>query len=181
VVAPSTPADAKGLLKAAVRDNNPVVFLEHKALYFAKGTVPTDAPILRIGKANIVREGNDITLISYSKSMSTVLEAAELLAAEGTQAEVIDLRTLKPLDLETILASVSKTSRALIVHESHGFCGLGAELASTIQERAFADLDGPVQRLAASDNPIAYNRVLERATIPQVEDVVDKVRSMLRY
>jgi pyruvate/2-oxoglutarate/acetoin dehydrogenase E1 component len=181
VVAPSTPADAKGLLKAAVRDNNPVVFLEHKALYFTKGTVATEAPILEIGKANIVREGSDITLISYSKSMSTVLEAANLLGEDGIQAEVIDLRTLKPLDMETILASVSKTNRALIVHESHGFCGLGAELSSTIQERAFADLDGPVQRLAASDNPIPYNRVLERATIPQVEDVVAKVRDMLRY
>ncbi len=172
VVAPSTPQDAKGLLQAAIRDDNPVAFLEHKALYFTKGMVPGGETILPMGKARIARAGDDLTLISYSKSMELALGAAEVLAEEGVQAEVIDLRTLKPLDLDTLLASVRKTNRAVVVHEAHRTCGFGAELVAAIQEAAFFELEAPIQRVAAQDAPIPYSRNLERAVLPQVEDVV---------
>ncbi len=178
VVAPHTPADAKGLLKAAIRDDNPVAFLEHKSLYFTKGTVPLDA-VVPLGKARIVRPGVEVTLIAYSKAMELALGAADVLAGEGVQAEVIDLRTLKPLDLDTILGSIARTHRAVIIHEAHRFCGFGAELAATIQEAAFNDLDAPVHRVAALDAPIPYSRNLERAVLPQVDDVLAAARRVL--
>lgn len=179
VVAPSTPADAKGLLKAAIRDNNPVAFLEHKALYFVKGPVPDGEIVVPIGKAKVARQGTHVTLISYSKAMELALGAADVLAREGIDAEVIDLRTLKPLDLETIFASVRKTARAVIIHEAPRFCGFGAELAAAIQEALFYDLDAPVQRVTAQDAPVPYNRILERAVLPQVEAVVTAVRALV--
>ncbi len=179
VVAPHTPADAKGLLKAAIRNDNPVAFLEHKALYFTKGVVPEEETLVPIGRATVAREGNDVTIITYSKTVDLALAAATTLADEGIQVEVVDLRTLKPLDLETIGASVKKTNRAVIVHEAHRFCGFGAEVAATIQEEVFYDLDGPVHRVAALDTPIPYSRTLEHAVLPQVEDVLTHVRAIV--
>lgn len=179
VVAPSNPADAKGLLKASIRENNPVVFIEHKGLYFTKGQVPDGDWTVPIGKAQVVRPGEHVTLIAYSRAVSTALAAAGVLADSGVLAEVIDLRSLKPLDSETVLRSVRKTGRAVIVHEAHRTCGFGAELAATIQEAAFSDLDSPVLRVCAMDSPIAYNRHLERKILPQVEDVIGAARSAL--
>lgn len=179
VVAPSTPGDAKGLLQAAIRDDNPVAFLEHKALYFTKGVVPDGDSVVPLGKAWVARPGDDVTVISYSKAMELALGAAEALAEEGVHAEVIDLRTLKPLDLDTLLASVRKTHRAVVVHEAHRVCGFGAELVAAIQEAAFFELEAPIQRVAAQDAPIPYSRNLERAVLPQVEDVVAAARRAL--
>ncbi len=179
VVAPSEPADARGLLKAAIRDDNPVAFLEHKGLYFKKGLVPEEDAVVPIGKARIVREGKDVTLITYSKSLELALQAAQILAQEVIEAEVIDLRTLKPLDQDTIFASLAKTNRAVVVHEAHQFCGFGAELASLIQERAFYQLDAPVQRVGALDVPIPYSRGLEGKVLPNIERVIAAVHSTL--
>jgi pyruvate/2-oxoglutarate/acetoin dehydrogenase E1 component len=179
VVAPSNAADAKGLLKTAIRDGNPVAFLEHKALYFQKTQVPTGDSLIPIGKARVLREGRDVTLIAYSKAVELAVAAADQLAGEGVQAEVIDLRTLKPLDLNAILESVSKTGRVVVVHEAHRFCGFGAELAATIQEKAFHDLKSPVQRIAALDVPIPFNRSLEKTVLPQAGDVVRAVHATL--
>jgi pyruvate/2-oxoglutarate/acetoin dehydrogenase E1 component len=179
VVAPSNAAEAKGLLKAAIRDDNPVAVLEHKALYFQKGVVPEGDFVVPLGKARVVREGRDVTLISYSKSVDLAVAAAGVLAGEGVEAEVIDLRSLKPLDLDTILASVAKTNRVVLVHEAHRFCGFGAELAATIQDKAFHDLDAPVERVAALDVPIPFGRLLEEAALPQVSGVIAAVRATL--
>jgi pyruvate/2-oxoglutarate/acetoin dehydrogenase E1 component len=179
VVAAHTPADAKGLLKAAIRNDNPVAFLEHKSLYFTKGAVPASDEAMPLGKARIARSGDDVTLIAYSRGMELALGAADVLAADGVRAEVTDLRTLKPLDLDTILESLGRTHRAVVVHEAHRFCGFGAELAATIQETAFSDLDAPVLRVAAFDAPIPYSRNLERAVLPQVDDVVAAARRVL--
>jgi pyruvate dehydrogenase E1 component beta subunit len=179
VVAPSNAADAKGLLKTAIRDGNPVAFLEHKALYFQKTQVPTGDSLIPIGKARVLREGRDVTLIAYSRAVELAVAAADQLAGEGVQVEVIDLRTLRPLDLNAILESVSKTGRVVVVHEAHRFCGFGAELAATIQEKAFHDLKSPVQRIAALDVPIPFNRSLEKTVLPQAGDVVRAVHAIL--
>jgi acetoin:2,6-dichlorophenolindophenol oxidoreductase subunit beta len=179
VMAPSNPADAKGLLKSAIRDNNPVAFLEHKGLYFKKAAVPEGDYCVPIGQARVVREGRDVTLISYSKAVELAMAAAEALARDGIQAEVIDLRTLKPLDLNTVFSSIKKTNRAIIVHEAHRFCGFGAELTATIQEHVFYDLEAPVLRVAALDTPIPYNRRLENAVLPQILNVEAAVRSVV--
>jgi acetoin:2,6-dichlorophenolindophenol oxidoreductase subunit beta len=181
VVAPSTPYDAKGLLISSIRDNNPVLFMEHKLLYRIKGEVPEESYAIPFGKAEIRRAGKDLTLLTYSGMVSRALEAAEKLAAEGVEAEVIDLRTLKPLDTETITASVIKTGRVLIVHEAPRTGGFGGELAALIAEgEAFDFLDAPIRRLAGRDIPIPYNRTLERATVPQVENIVETARSLYR-
>mgnify|MGYP001488445107 CR=1 FL=1 len=179
VVAPSNAADAKGLLKSAIRDGNPIAFLEHKALYFQKWPVPTGNSTIPIGKARVVREGRDVTLIAYSKAVQLAASAAEQLAEEGVMAEVIDLRTLKPLDLHTILESVAKTKRVVLIHEAHRFVGLGAELAATIQEKAFHYLKGPVQRIAALDVPIPFNRTLEKIVLPSTGAIISAVHSSL--
>ncbi|MGB8061876.1 MAG: alpha-ketoacid dehydrogenase subunit beta [Candidatus Sulfotelmatobacter sp.] len=180
VVSPSNAVDAKGLLKAAIRNGNPVAFLEHKALYFQKTQVPTGDFTVPIGSARVVREGRDATLLAYSKTVELAVAAANQLDQEGISAEVIDLRTLKPLDLATILASVKKTNRAVIVHEAHRFCGFGAELSAIIQEKAFDDLDAPVERVAALDAPIPFSRPLERTVLPQVDTVVTAARKTLK-
>lgn len=179
VVAPSNAADAKGLLKSAIRDGNPVAFLEHKALYFQKSPVPTESSAIPLGKARVVRGGGDVTLIAYSKAVELAVAAADQLAGEGIMAEIIDLRTLKPLDLDTILESVTKTKHVLIIHEAHRFCGFGAELAATIQEKAFHHLEAPVQRIAALDVPVPFNRTLEKTVLPRVGDVVAAVHASL--
>jgi len=179
VVAPATPSDAKGLLIAAIRDNNPVLFLEHKLLYGNKGPVPAESYTIPLGQAKVRREGSHATILAYSIMVIRALEAAERLAAEGIQVEVVDLRSLKPLDKETIARSVSKTGRVLIVHEAPQTGGFGGELAAVVAESdAFHYLDAPIRRLAGRDIPIPYNRVLERAAVPQVEDIVAAARAL---
>jgi pyruvate/2-oxoglutarate/acetoin dehydrogenase E1 component len=179
VVAPATPHDAKGLLISAIRDNNPVLFMEHKLLYRTKGLVPEEEYTVPLGQAQIRREGRDATLLAYSIMVPRSLEAAEQLATEGVEIEVVDLRSLKPLDRETIIGSVSKTGRVLIVHEAPQTGGFGGELAAVVAEsEAFDYLDAPMRRLGGRDIPIPYNRTLERATVPQVEDIVAAARAL---
>jgi pyruvate dehydrogenase E1 component beta subunit len=178
VVCPSTPADAKGLLLAAIRNPNPVVFLEHKMLYFVKGDVPDGEGVEKIGVAARRREGTDVTLVSYSLMATRCLEAADLLAQRGISCEVLDLRTIRPWDREAVLASVRKTHRLVVVHEAVKSFGAGAEVAATVMEEAFDDLDGPVVRVAAHDIPIPFNETLERETVPTVERIVEAVKQL---
>jgi acetoin:2,6-dichlorophenolindophenol oxidoreductase subunit beta len=179
VVAPSTPYDAKGLLVAAIRDNNPVVFMEHKLLYRTKGPVPEDLYTIPLAKAEVKRQGQHLTVIAISIMLPRALEAADILAREGIEIEVIDPRTLKPLDTQTITESVTKTGRVLIVHEAPVTGGFGGELAAVLAGgEAFDRLDAPIRRLAGRDIPIPYNRGLERAAVPQVEDIVAAAREL---
>ncbi len=179
VVAPATPYDAKGLLLTSIRDNNPVLFMEHKLLYRTKGIVPEGDYSVPLGQAVVSRAGQDLTIIAYSIMVPRALEAAEQLAEEGIEVEVIDLRSLKPLDNETIIKSVSKTGRALIAHESPKTGGFGGEVAAMIADsEAFDFLDAPIRRVCGRDIPIPYNRNLERATVPQVEDIVSAARDL---
>ena len=179
VAIPSTPADAKGLLKAAIRDDNPVVFIEHKLLYNRKGQVPEGEHLVPLGQAEIKRPGRDLTIVAISNMVPKALEAAETLAAEGIEVEVVDPRTLVPLDEATILDSVRRTGRVLIVHEACRTGGVGAEILSRIVEEGFDYLDAPVRRLAGRDLPIPYSKELERQVIPQAEDIVREVRRLL--
>jgi pyruvate dehydrogenase E1 component beta subunit len=179
VVAPSTPHDVKGLLVGSIRDNNPVIFMEHKLLYRLKGTVPEDLYTIPISKAEVKREGRDLTIIAYSIMVPRALQAAEQLAGEGIEVEVVDPRTLKPLDEETLISSVAKTGRVLIVHESPVTGGVGGEIAAVISEsEAFDYLDAPIRRLAGRNVPIPYNPTLELAAVPQVEDIVVAAREL---
>jgi pyruvate/2-oxoglutarate/acetoin dehydrogenase E1 component len=179
VVAPSTPADVKGLLVASIRDNNPVIFMEHKLLYRMKGPVSEDLYTVPLAQADVKREGRDLTIIAYSIMVPRALEAAEQLAKEGIEVEVVDPRTLNPLDAETIVRSVSKTGRVLIVHEAPVTGGVGAELAAVIADsEAFDYLDAPIRRLAGRNVPIPYNRTMEAAAVPQVEDIVAAARAL---
>ncbi|HSR28969.1 MAG TPA: alpha-ketoacid dehydrogenase subunit beta [Anaerolineae bacterium] len=179
VVAPSTPADVKGLLVASIRDNNPVIFVEHKLLYRMKGPVSEDLYTVPLAEADIKREGRDLTIIAYSIMVPRALEAAEQLADEGIEVEVLDPRTLNPLDTEAIVRSVSKTGRVLIVHEAPVTGGVGAELAAVIADsEAFDYLDAPIRRLAGRNVPIPYNRTLEAAAVPQVQDIVSAARAL---
>ena len=182
VVAPSTAFDAKGLIKAAVRDDNPVVYFEHKYLYRrAKGPVPESDEIVPIGVAATRREGDDITLLSYGAMVHTALEAADQVARDGVEVEVIDLRTLLPYDRKAILASVEKTSRVLIVHEDVKTLGVGAELSAMIMEERFDSLDAPVQRLTAPDTHSPFSHVLEKAVVPDTARIVDALRRLAEY
>ncbi len=179
VVVPATPADAKGLLKTAIRDDNPVLFLEHKLLYGTKGMVPTHDYTVPFGQALVMREGQDVTLVSYSYTLLKALQAAEALANEGVSVEVIDLRTLVPLDLPTVIASAQKTGRVVVCHEGHKRCGAGAELAALVMEEAFDYLDAPVQRVGSLDVPIPYNGNLENKVLPQAEQIIAAVKAIL--
>lgn len=180
VVMPSTPADAAGLLRTAIRDDNPVMFFEHKALYSIKGEVPDDPEYaVPFGKANIVREGKNVTVIGTHLYAGRALSAAEKLKEEGIDAEVIDPRTLVPFDKETIIQSVKKTGRAVIVHEAYKTCGVGAEIASIINEEAFKYLDAPVIRLGAKSCPLPFNLGLENAVVPQEDDIINAIRQVL--
>ncbi|MEP7216818.1 MAG: alpha-ketoacid dehydrogenase subunit beta [Anaerolineaceae bacterium] len=181
VVCPSNPADGKGLLKSAFRDQNTVIFIEHTANYGLKGEVPDDPDFLiEFGKANILREGSDVTIVGYSGSVHQALRAADmLLEQEQIKAEVIDLRTLRPLDMETVIASVKKTNRCVIVEDDWRFGGFAGELSAQVMERAFDYLDAPVARVCSKDVPLPYNRNLEFAALPSEEDVVDAVLQML--
>lgn len=180
VVAPSTPADAKGLLKAAIRDEDPVFFIENATLYQVRGEVPEDEDlILPIGVSDVKREGNDVTIVSYSKMLQTSLQAADKLADEGIEAEVIDLRTLRPLDTRPIVESVSRTNRMVVVEEGWRAYGIGAEIASRVTELAFDSLDAPVRRVAQAEVPLPYNARLEQMALPQVEDIVLAVKDVM--
>jgi pyruvate dehydrogenase E1 component beta subunit len=180
VVAPWSAADAKGLLKAAIRDPNPVVFLENEVLYGHSFEVPlVDDLVLPIGRAKTVRPGRDLTITAFSLMVGRALEAAEQLAAAGIEAEVIDLRTLRPLDVETIVASVKRTNRLLSLEEGWPVCGIGAELAALMMEHAFDWLDAPVVRVTGKDVPMPYAANLERMAVPQVEDVVAAARALV--
>jgi pyruvate/2-oxoglutarate/acetoin dehydrogenase E1 component len=176
VVAPATPADAKGLLKAAIRDDNPVLFIEHRGLYWASGEVPDGEDIAPIGKAAVRREGTDVTVVALSRMVSVALEAAEALAAEGISVEVIDPRSLCPLDLETLIASVRKTSRLVVAHEAVVQGGVGAELAARLQEAALYYLDSPILRVGAPFAPVPTSPELERHFVPGKEQIADAVR-----
>jgi pyruvate/2-oxoglutarate/acetoin dehydrogenase E1 component len=179
VVMPSTPADAKGLLTAAIRDDDPVIFLEHKLLYRTKGLVPTGEHLVPLGMADVKRAGTDFTIVTWSREVLFSLEAAEKLAADGIEAEVIDLRSLVPLDRDAVLASVRKTHRLLVVHEAIKRGGFGGEIAAIVAEEAFDDLDAPPRRLAGLETPIPYAEHLEKTVVPQVDDIVRVARELV--
>jgi len=177
VVAPATPQDAKGLLKSSIRDNNPVVFLEGEMLYNTKGEVPEGEYTIPLGKADLKREGSDVTLICHSKTVAVALKAAETLDQElKVSADVLDLRTIRPMDVDAILASVRKTNRCVVVEEGWPFCGVGAQVVHEIQHAAFDDLDAPVERVTGADVPMPYNKHLERAAKPSPELVIEAVK-----
>lgn len=180
VVAPSTPGDAKGLLRASIHDGNPVIFVEHKLLYRTRGPVPEEPYALPLGAAEVKREGHDVTVIATGVMVSRALAAAAALADEGLSVEVIDPRTLRPLDTQALVDSVKKTGRAVIVYEAVKTLGIGAEIAARIVESdAFYQLQAPIVRLGGAEVPIPYNRGLERAAVPQVEDIVTAVRQVM--
>lgn len=179
VVAPGTPEDAKGMLKSAIRCDDPILFIEHATLYQSRGEVPEGEFTVPIGKSKIQRQGSDVTIVTYSKMLEISLRAADQLAKEGIQAEVIDLRTLRPLDMEPVLESFKKTNRAVIVEEGWRSYGVGAEVESRIYEEAFDYVDAPVQRVAQKEVPLPYNRSLEQMALPQVEDVVLAVKEVV--
>jgi len=182
IVAPSTAYDAKGLLKAAIRDDNPVVYFEHKYLYRrAKGPVPEGDDIVPIGQAAVRREGSDVTVVSYGAMVTPSLEAADRLAKEGVEAEVIDLRTLLPYDKDAIFRSIEKTSRAVIVHEDVRTLGIGAEISAAIMEEKFDTLDAPVVRVTYPDTHPPFSQILEAACLPNADRVVDAVRRVMAY
>jgi pyruvate dehydrogenase E1 component beta subunit len=179
VVIPATPADAKGLLKSCIRHDDPVIFLEHESLYGVKGEVPEGEHLVPLGQANVIREGKDVTLISYSKCVYDAIAAAEALENEGIDAEVIDLRTLNPLDIHTVVESVKKTARAIIIYEGWRTGGAGAEIAAQIYEAAFDHLDAPVERVATLDTPMPYNARLERAALPSASGIVQAAERLM--
>jgi len=179
VVAPGTAADAKGLLKAAIRSDDPVMFIEHATLYQLRGEVPEGDYLIPIGKSVIQRPGKHVTIVTYSKMLDISQKAADQLAADGVEAEIVDLRTLRPLDMEPILESVKKTNRVVIVEEGWKSFGVGAEVASRIYEEAFDDLDAPIQRVAQLEVPLPYNQNLEQLALPKPEWVVRAVHEVL--
>jgi pyruvate dehydrogenase E1 component beta subunit len=178
VVMPSNPADAKGLLKAAIRDNDTVIFIENEINYGDIDEVPEHEYIIPLGKADIKRAGSDVTVVAHSRMTGYALQAAEVLAAEGISAEVIDPRTIRPLDEATILASVAKTNRAVVVEEGWRFAGIGAEISARIMERAFDDLDAPVARVTGKDVPMPYAANLETLALPSVAEIVEAARAV---
>lgn len=181
VVMPASPADFKGLLKAAIRDNNPVMFFIDLALGNVEGEVGGADAIVPLGKAAVLREGHDVTLVSYAKTVGHCLQAAQQLSAQGIEAEVIDLRTLKPLDEATVLTSVRKTGRLVVVHEASGLCGVGAEVAARVSEQAFDALKAPVLRLCGPDAPAPSSWGLEQAGVPQADEIVAAARRLVGH
>lgn len=179
VVAPATPADAKALLTAAIRDDDPVIFLENLALYNTKGEVPEGEQIAEIGKAAVTKEGTDVTVIAYSRASVIALEVARQLEEDGVSVEVVDLRSLRPLDRHTICASVRKTSRAVILEDDWLSYGIGAEISATLMEGAFDYLDAPVRRVAAAEVPLPYAKPLESAALPNANDLIKVIRELL--
>lgn len=179
VVAPGTPADAKGLLKAAIRSDDPVFFIEHATLYQTRGEVPDGDYIVPIGKSTVQRPGKDITLVTYSKMLEVSTKAADALSKDGIEVEIIDLRTLRPLDMGPAVESFKKTNRAVVVEEGWKSFGVGAEVASRLYEEAFDYADAPIKRVAQTEVPLPYNRNLEQMALPQVEDVIAAVKEVL--
>jgi pyruvate dehydrogenase E1 component beta subunit len=179
VVSPSNPYDAKGLLKAAIRSDNPVLFLESELSYGDKMEIPTEEYLVPMGKANVVKEGKDVTLISYSRMMEPCKQAAEELKKEGIEVELIDLRTIKPLDLETIASSLKKTGRGVVVEEGHYFAGLCAEIIAELMESCFDYLDAPIDRVAQMETPMPYSKVLEAATLPNRSRIIQAIKKTL--
>jgi pyruvate dehydrogenase E1 component beta subunit len=179
VVAPGTPEDAKGLLKSAIRSDDPVLFIEHATLYQLRGEVPEGDYSIPIGKSKIQRSGKDVTIVTYSKMLEISTKAADQLMQDGIEAEIVDLRSLRPLDMEPVLESFKKTNRAVIVEEGWRSYGVGAEVASRIYEEAFDYVDAPIQRVAQKEVPLPYNRTLEQLALPQVEDVIRAVKEVL--
>ncbi len=179
VIAPATPYDAKGLLKAAIRTEDPVMFIEHSTMYQTKGEVPEGDYVEPIGVSKVQREGTDVTIVTYSKGLQLSLQAADQLAAEGVEAQIIDLRSLRPLDLEPAIDSLKRTNRAVIVEEGWRSYGVGAEVASRLYEQAFDYIDAPMKRVAQVEVPLPYNRELEQMALPQVGDIVKAVREVL--
>lgn len=182
VIAPGTARDAKGLIKAAIRDNNPVLFFEHKFLYRrVKEEMPAEDEVIEIGKARIHREGRHVSVITYAAMLYVAQEAAEILAREGIELEIVDLRTLLPLDHEAIRKTVEKTNRVIILHEDTRTGGIAGEIAAIINEEAFDSLDAPITRIAAMDAPVPYSPPLEKAFLPKTEDVVREARRLMQY
>ena len=179
IVIPSTPYDAKGLLKAAIRDDNPVLYFEHKALFAMKGPVPEEEYLVPIGKADVKRPGRDVTCVTYSIMVHRALEAAEDLARDGIEVEVVDLRTLVPMDIDTVLQSVRKTKKVVVAHEACRRGGAGAEIAATIAEEAFDYLDAPVVRVGTLDVPIPFSPPLEARVVPRKKEIVEAVRKIV--
>jgi pyruvate dehydrogenase E1 component beta subunit len=179
VVAPGTPADAKGLLKAAIRSNDPIFFIEHATLYQTRGEVPEGDFIVPIGKSTVQRPGRDVTIITYSKMLEISMKAADQLAKEGIEVEIVDLRTLRPLDMEPVFESFKKTNRAVIVEEGWKSFGVGSEISTRIYEEMFDYIDAPIKRVAQKEVPLPYNRALEQMALPQVEDVIQAVKEVL--
>lgn len=179
VVAPGTPADAKGLLKAAIRSDDPVFFIEHATLYQTRGEVPDGDYIVPIGKSTVQRPGKDITLVTYSKMLEVSTKAADALSKDGIEVEIIDLRTLRPLDMGPAVESFKKTNRAVVVEEGWKSFGVGAEVAARLYEEAFDYADAPIKRVAQTEVPLPYNRNLEQMALPQVEDVIAAVKEVL--
>ena len=176
---PSTPADAKGLLKSAIRDDDPVIFIEQERMYGNKGEVPDDTDFtVPLGVADVKREGTDATIVARSLMVPVALKAAEVLEKEGVSCEVIDPRTIRPLDIDTIVESVKQTNRVVVAEESHPFCGVGAEISAEIMTRAFDYLDAPVRRVSGADVPMPYAKNLEERAIPGVEQLVAAVREI---
>jgi pyruvate dehydrogenase E1 component beta subunit len=181
VALPATPADAKGMLKTALRDPNPVMFIEHKLLYNTKGEVPDGEHLVPLGKADVKRDGTDLTIVSYSRQVLLALEAAETLQKEhGISAEVVDLRSTVPMDMDTVITSLKKTHRLLVTHESHASCGVGAEVAMRAMERAFDELDAPIMRVAGMDLPIHSAKSLEDIVLPQSPAIVQGALKLMK-
>jgi pyruvate dehydrogenase E1 component beta subunit len=180
VLAPGTPADAKGMLKTAIRDDNPILFVENVLLYNEKGEVPEGEHLVPVGQAAVMREGEDVSMITYSRMVGVTLHAAEELAKDGIEAEVVDLRSLRPLDIDTVITSVRKTNRAIFIEEGWRSYGIGAEIAAQIQELAFDDLDHPVERIAGKEVPLPYATDLERAATPSIDMIVETVKRMVK-
>jgi len=179
VVSPGTPADAKGLLKAAIRDDDPVLYIEHAAMYQVKGEVPDGDYTVPIGVSKVQREGSDVTIVSYCRGLQLSMQAADKLAGEGISVEVVDLRSLRPLDMGPVLESFKKTNRAVVVEEGWKSYGVGSEVVSRLYEQAFDYADAPIKRVAQKEVPLPYNRALEQSALPQVADVVAAVKETL--
>ncbi len=180
VVSPGTPEDAKGLLKSAIRSNDPILFIEHATMYQVRGEVPEGEYLIPIGKSKIQRAGKDLTIVTYCKGLELSMKAAEELSKEGIEAEIVDLRTLRPLDMEPVLESFKKTNRAIVVEEGWKSYGVGSEVVSRMYEEAFDYIDAPILRVAQKEVPLPYNRALEQAALPQVPDIIAAAKEVLR-
>lgn len=179
VVAPGTPEDAKGLLKASIRSNDPILFIENALLYQWRGEIPEGDYTVPIGKSKIQRPGKDVTVVTYSRGLQLTMQAADILAKDGIEIEVVDLRTLRPLDMEPVLESFKRTNRAVVVEEGWKSFGIGSEISARIYEEAFDYVDAPVKRVAQTEVPLPYNRTLEQMALPQVDDIVKAVKEVL--